>query len=89
MLQMFFYILNYIFFINLPINSSIYLFIHSFIHSSKNSRRVLNKWRAEPQQKGKIQLNLLVPFLSQYFLLCFYRFYWFIYFLESAIYASY
>ena len=60
MLQMFYWILHYIFFINLPIDLSIYLFIYPL---KSKIVRVLNKGRAE-QQKRNIQLNLLVSLPS-------------------------
>ena len=44
MLQMFYWILHYIFFINLPIDLSIYLFIYPL---KSKIIRVLNKGRAE------------------------------------------
>ena len=60
MLQMFYWILHYIFFINLPIDLSIYLFIYPL---KSKIVRVLKKGKAE-QQKRNIQLNLLVPLRS-------------------------
>ena len=83
MLQMFCWILHYIFFINLPIDLSIYLFIYPL---KSKIVRVLNKGRAE-QQKRNIQLNLLVP-LPSVFCCVFNGFTNLLFCLESAAYAS-
>ena len=83
MLQMFCWILHYIFFINLPIDLSIYLFIYPL---KSKIVRVLKKGRAE-QQKRNIQLNLLVP-LRSVFCCVFIGFTNLLIFLESAAYAS-
>ena len=75
MVQMFCYMLQYIFFINLPVEISIYLLIYSFIHSSQTT-----EGKDSMKSPGALSISMLFEF--------FIGFTDFFFVLESEAYAS-